>query len=67
MLVIADLLGVPEEDHPRFVDALLRGQAGHGAIGSTSEQTLALSPLEYLYQQFTAYVEDRRQPPATTS
>ncbi len=63
MLVIADLLGVPEEDHPRFVEALLRGQSGHGAIGSTSEQTLALSPLEYLYQQFTAYVEDRRHSP----
>ncbi len=63
MLVIADLLGVPEQDHPRFVEALLRGQAGHGAIGSTSSETLALSPLEYLYQQFTAYVEDRRLSP----
>ncbi len=63
MLVIADLLGVPEEDHPRFVDALLRGQAGHGAIGSTSEETLARSPLEYLYEQFTSYVEDRRRTP----
>lgn len=63
MLVIADLLGVPEEDHPRFVEALLRGQAGHGAVGGTSEDTLALSPLEYLYQQFTAYVEDRRRHP----
>jgi cytochrome P450 len=63
MLVIADLLGVPEDDHPRFVEALLRGQAGHGAIGSTGEGTLALSPLEYLYQQFTAYVEDRRLTP----
>ena len=63
MLVIADLLGVPEDDHPRFVEALLHGQAGHGAVGSTSEKTLALSPLEYLYQQFTAYVEDRRLTP----
>ena len=63
MLVIADLLGVPEDDHPRFVEALLHGQAGHGAVGSTSQKTLALSPLEYLYQQFTAYVEDRRLTP----
>jgi cytochrome P450 len=63
MLVIADLLGVPEEDHPHFVEALLRGQAGHGAVGSTSKETLALSPLEYLYQQFTRYVEDRRLTP----
>ena len=60
MLVIADLLGVPEDDHPRFVEALLHGQAGHGAVGSTSEGTLALSPLEYLYQQLTAYMKERR-------
>jgi len=63
MLVIADLLGVPEEDHPRFVAALLHGQADHGMIGSTSEDGIALSPLEYLYQQFTSYVEDRRLTP----
>ncbi len=63
MLVIADLLGVPEDDHPRFVAALLHGQAGHGTLGSTGEDTLALSPLEYLSQQFTAYVEDRRLAP----
>ncbi len=63
MLVIADLLGVPEDDHPRFVEALLRGQSGHGSIGSTNEKNLAQSPLEYLYEQFTAYVDDRRRTP----
>ena len=63
MLVIADLLGVPEEDHERFEEALLRGTANHGAVGSIGDDTLALSPLEYLYQQFTAYVEDRRLSP----
>ncbi len=63
MLVIADLLGVPEEDHPRFVEALLRGQSDHGPIGSTGQDSIALTPLEYLYQQFTAYVEDRRLTP----
>ena len=63
MLVIADLLGVPEEDHARFEEALLHGTADHGAVGSIGDDTLALSPLEYLYQQFTSYVEDRRQHP----
>jgi cytochrome P450 len=63
MLVIADLLGVPEDDHARFVEALLRGQSGHGSVGSTSEKNLAQSPLEYLYEQFTAYVDDRRRTP----
>ena len=37
MLVIADLLGVPEEDHQRFADALLHGQSGTGAVGSTGK------------------------------
>ena len=63
MLVIADLLGVPEEDHPRFADALLHGQSGTGAVGSTRQTELAHTPLEYLYQRFTEYVEDRRQHP----
>jgi cytochrome P450 len=63
LLVIADLLGVPEEDHPRFAEALLHGRAPTGAIGSTGETQLAHTPLEYLYQQFTAYVEERRLTP----
>jgi cytochrome P450 len=63
MLVIADLLGVPEEDHKAFEEALLRGTADHGTIGGLGEDTIALSPLEYLYQQFTAYVEECRRAP----
>jgi cytochrome P450 len=63
MLVIADLLGVPEEDHPRFTDALLNNAAEHGGLGSIGEDTLALSPLAYLYQEFTAYIEERRRDP----
>jgi cytochrome P450 len=62
LLVIADLLGVPEEDHPQFAEALLHG-SHTGSIGSTGSESLALSPLEYLYQRFTAYVEDRRLAP----
>ena len=59
MLVIADLLGVPEEDHAAF-----RAQLGGGnrAVGST-EQAMAHNPLEFLYQQFSRYVEDRRRAP----
>ena len=65
LLVIADLLGVPEEDHP----ALRGGAAGwcqhpRGAVGSTSEDSLAHTPLQYLYERFTEYVEDRREQPA---
>ena len=53
MLVIADLLGVPEEDHPEFLEKLLH----NGHIEMTH------SPLEYLYAQFTSYIEDRRRQP----
>jgi len=63
MLVVADLLGVPEADHDEFVQAVLHGAAG-GMIGSSKEgQTLSHSPLEYLYAKFSAYIEDRRAQP----
>lgn len=63
MLVIADLLGVPEDDRPRFVDALLHGQSSSGMVGGTGEATLSHSPLQYLYETFSSYVEERRRDP----
>jgi cytochrome P450 len=57
MLVIADLLGVPEEDHPMF-----RRRLGGGNLGSPTGE-LEHSPLEFLYEQFRTYVEDRRREP----
>ena len=51
MLVIADLLGVPEEDHPEFLEQLMH----------TGPLEMTHSPLEYLYAQFTRYIEDRRR------
>lgn len=62
MLVVADLLGVPEDDQSRFKEALLHGTAGTGTVGST-EKTMAMSPLQYLYTKFTSYVDDRRHNP----
>ncbi|MCK9899601.1 cytochrome P450 [Frankia sp. Cpl3] len=60
MVVIADLLGVPEEDHDLFRRGT--GQA-KGGFGSTDGEQLADTPLEFLYEAFTAYVEDRRRSP----
>ncbi len=59
MLVIADLLGVPEEDHELFRRHLTRTTG----LGSTGDDTLDQNPLEFLYQQFSTYVEERRRRP----
>jgi len=58
LLVIADLLGVPESDHP-----LLREKLASVAAGIGSREAMAHKPLEFLYEQFTGYIEDRRRSP----
>ena len=64
MLVVADLLGVPESDHALFRKRLGAGASEEtGALGSTADEALAHNPLEFLYEQFTAYVEERRRDP----
>jgi cytochrome P450 family 150 subfamily A5 len=52
LLVIADLEGVPEADHGLFTDRL-----------TNLPEDLEHKPLEFLYEQFTAYIEDRRRSP----
>jgi cytochrome P450 len=63
LLVIADLLGVPEEDHAGFAAGLQHRPQSETAVGSTGDDTLAHSPLEFLYHRFSEYVEDRRRNP----
>ncbi|HEX2737298.1 MAG TPA: cytochrome P450 [Acidimicrobiia bacterium] len=65
MLVIADLLGVPESDHELFRERLRPGRREHsGTLGGTGkDDVLADNPLEFLYDQFSAYIEDRRREP----
>ena len=64
MLVVADLLGVPESDHEMFRARLAGGSRGEtGTVGGTGDEALAHNPLEFLYEQFVAYVEDRRREP----
>jgi cytochrome P450 family 150 subfamily A5 len=53
LLVIADLLGVPEADHGEFLQRLMHH----------SDMTMTHNPLEYLYEKFTSYIEDRRREP----
>ena len=59
--VIADLLGVPEGDRPELLERLAKGTHG-GGIGN-ADKTLTKTPLEYLYDIFAEYVEDRRREP----
>jgi len=56
LLVIADLLGVPDEDRVRF-RAQMTAPATSGKAGVDH------SPLEFLYDTFRAYIEDRRANP----
>ncbi|GAA5060429.1 cytochrome P450 [Nocardia callitridis] len=59
VLVIADLLGVPEADRDAF-----RVHLGAQRPGATdTEQALTGNPLEFLEQKFSAYLEQRRREP----
>ena len=60
LLVVADLLGVPEEDHPEFRERMLGMK---GTVGSSKGSSMGHSPLEYLYEKFSGYISDRRANP----
>ncbi|MED5811325.1 cytochrome P450 [Mycolicibacterium sp. 050232] len=58
-MVIADLLGVPEDDRNHF-RKIFTGQ--HVAMAG-SDSPLPDNPLEYMYETFSSYIEDRRREP----
>jgi cytochrome P450 len=60
LLVIADLLGVPEADHETFRREL---QGEQRPARRSKKGEMAHKPLEFLYDRFTAYIEDRRHSP----
>ncbi len=57
LLVVADLLGVPQEDFAA-IRARMTTKPAERALGDHDHK-----PLEYLYEQFTAYIENRRANP----
>src|SRR5262245_50918713 len=59
-LVIADLLGVPPEDHQEF-RAVFSGKVVGGI--EDDSLTVAHNPLEYLNDKFSAYITQRRTQP----
>jgi len=64
LYVIADLMGVPEEDHEWFREELQGGGSNRPqGLGSTGSAQMSHSPLEFLYEQIGQYVEARRREP----
>ena len=62
MLVVADLLGVPESDHRRFREHF--GLSGNpGEIGVSEQGDQDLNALGWLDDRFAQYIEDRRREP----
>jgi cytochrome P450 len=62
MLVVADLLGVPAEDHQRFRQGF--GMGGTvGEVGMGEDGSPGHNPLAWLDEWFASYIEDRRREP----
>ncbi|CAJ1510602.1 cytochrome P450 [[Mycobacterium] burgundiense] len=59
LLVIADLLGVPAEDHEEFKAAFALSQVGELGQEAPTDH----NPLSWLNEKFYGYIEDRRRAP----
>ena len=62
MLVVADLLGVPEADHQRFREGFGLSR-GAGKVGAGRQHEPGENSLAWLDDWFTSYIEDRRREP----
>ena len=62
MLVVADLLGVPESDHQRFREGFGLSTTV-GEIGAGEQPDAELNALSWLDACFAEYIEDRRRTP----
>ena len=62
LLVVADLLGVPEEDHEAFRQSFGAGQPGTN-IGGLDHEVIAVNPLAWADEKFSQYIEERRESP----
>jgi cytochrome P450 family 150 subfamily A5 len=68
LLVIADLLGIPEEDHAMLLDAWGERRmpgAADGQARGTARRHAGLNLLEVFYDYFSARIEERRRQPGT--
>jgi cytochrome P450 len=64
LMVVADLLGVPESEHETFREELQGENRKISPQGATEDRgTMAHKPLAFLYERFTKYIEERRRLP----
>jgi len=63
LLVIADLLGVPESEHDAFRQELQEDKRAHEPDAGERRGPVSHKPLEFLYDRFTAYIEECRRSP----
>lgn len=61
-LVIADLLGVPEDDHKEF-RVMLGAERPGARVGGLDHESVGTNPLQWLDEKFSSYIEDRRREP----
>ncbi len=61
MLVVADVLGVPEADHRRFREGFGMSTSP-GAVGD-AQGDMGVNALGWLDETFASYIEDRRREP----
>jgi cytochrome P450 len=61
-MVIADLLGVPRDDHDEFRAIFGVSQPG-ARMGALDHEPVSVNPLEFLDEKFSRYIEDRRRAP----
>ena len=62
LLVVADLLGVPESDHEDFREAF-GAQLEGTSIGGLDHEVIATNPLAWADEKFSRYIEERREVP----
>ncbi|MFB1298017.1 cytochrome P450 [Mycobacterium sp. pW049] len=63
LLVIADMLGVPESDHDEFRTVLGAPRPGANVGSLDHSDLVGANPLEWLDEKFIGYLEDRRKEP----
>jgi cytochrome P450 len=62
MLVVASVLGVPEDDHQRLKEGFGLSHSP-GSIGAGEEGNPEANPLGWCDEMFTTFIEDRRREP----